>query len=101
MVFSDVYCHPYRKRHFMDERPGALSVPAFTRCSRVDRLCHFAHSSLKIKYQLAKIVTTQPAIPAKNTTSKMRMIPISMRVSMCKQDYTRAPGDRTPAAFNL
>jgi hypothetical protein len=33
-------------------------------------------------------MTAQPAIPAKNRTSKPRMIPISMWVSIDQQDYT-------------
>jgi hypothetical protein len=40
-------------------------------------------------YELVTTVTTQPATPAKNKTSKPRMIPISMQVSMNEQDYTR------------
>jgi hypothetical protein len=45
-------------------------------------------SSFRIEYQLVTTVTTQPAIPAKNRTSKPRMIPISMCVSMKQQGYT-------------
>jgi len=35
-------------------------------------------SSLKIEYQLITIVTTQPAIPPKNSTSIMRTSQISI-----------------------
>jgi hypothetical protein len=59
----------------VDVAPGPnTSLPALV--LRVEREGHSVISSLKIKYQLIKIVTTQPAIPVKNTTSKMRMIPI-------------------------
>ena len=67
--------------------------------------------SLRIEYQLATTVTTQPAIPTKNRTSKTRMIPISMRVSMSRSRLHRGerlvhsycmmfspPGRRTDSA---
>src|SRR5579859_1921846 len=69
-------------------RPVARRLAGGLRYSMPDRSGH-SDNSLRIEYQLARTVTTHPAMPAKNRTSKMRMIPIPIRVSMSKQDYTR------------
>jgi hypothetical protein len=54
-----------------------LESPAFTEIRR-----HHFLNSLRIEYQLINTVTTQPAIPAKDRPSKIRMIPIPMSVGM-------------------